>query len=224
MLLLTFLADSSAQINGICSCSPSSFTFTFDFALSCSKDLLLNSGGIQESTCNITPKSDRNITDIIPVVVTSIQVLELNRSSTILNQTDILGNFVSGDSFLYTSLTASGVYAEADIPGQIQVSVTALNTDGKDILMIWVAQYTNACDFYPVFPLNGTTAWTILVSFRPIACKLTYACKSESFFKRNVCTNNSLSAFNVSFRVMPHLLVQSYALQLLKVPLLLPPQ
>lgn len=172
VLFLSFLADSSAQINSICSCSPSTFEFTFDFSLLCPDDLLLQSGGIRKSTCNVTPKSDRNITDTIPVAVTNIQILELDREAIILNQTDILGEFYSGDSFSYQSLTANGVLTEADIPGYMQVSVTALNVDGKDILMFWLAQYTNNCSFYPVFPLNGTTAWTFLVSVRLDACKV----------------------------------------------------
>jgi hypothetical protein len=166
LVLLSTLAGTSAQINGVCSCSPSTFIFTLDFTLSCPPTLLGKNAGLLETACNISPLFDRNITDLVPVVATQIQILELDRSAQILDQLSKPGEYATGDTITYSSLSADGVETEADIPGSIQVSVTASNADGGQLLLVWIAKYSNACDAYPLFSAGESAGWIVVVSNR----------------------------------------------------------
>jgi hypothetical protein len=164
LFVLSTLAGASAQINGVCSCSPSTFTFTLDFTLNCPPILISDNEGLDDSACNISPLYNRNITDFVPVSATQIQILEMGRDGKILNQPTFPGDYASGDTISYTSLSADGVETEADVPGGIQLSVTAMNADGDELLMVWIVRYSNSCDTYPVFTGGESAGWTVLVS------------------------------------------------------------
>lgn len=167
LLLLQFiLSGANGQIDGVCSCSPSTFRFTFNFSLSCPPVRISQNGGIEESICTI--QAETNATDLVPVTVTNVKVYEWDQNSLPFQPLPVTGEFIDGESFPYTSLSTKEVTSIAEIPTAIQVSATGKNAEGENILYSWVTQYTNVCDVYPVIFPSDSAAWLVVVSLLSI--------------------------------------------------------
>jgi hypothetical protein len=97
-ILMLLSPDTKAQTIGvdICACQPSVYEFTFDFLNNCD-DFNVTGPGITDNACFVDFAADLNVTDEIPVAVTRIEILELDQILQVVAQTQINGNFRSGD-------------------------------------------------------------------------------------------------------------------------------
>jgi hypothetical protein len=97
-ILMMLSADTKAQQIGvdICACQPSVYEFTFDFLNTCD-DFNVTGPGILDDTCFVDFASDLNVTDEVPVAVFQVEILELDQLLQVVAQTQIVGDFRSGD-------------------------------------------------------------------------------------------------------------------------------
>ena len=150
----------------ICACSPSTFTFTFDFNLTCPPVNVTVGNGVSKTSCLIKPFGNSSVTDLIPVSVQSIGILEIGQDLRILVQEDLTGNYVDGDSFNYTSISAnpSDIKGPNDIPRAIQINLVGVNKNDEPIINFYVITFTNDCQSYPALTVGESAGWTIFVS------------------------------------------------------------
>jgi hypothetical protein len=97
-ILMMLSPDTKAQQIGvdICACQPSVYEFTFDFLNTCD-DFNVTGPGISDNACFVDFAADLNVTDEVPVAVTRIEILELDQILQVVAQTQIVGNFRTGD-------------------------------------------------------------------------------------------------------------------------------
>jgi hypothetical protein len=60
-------------------------------------DFNVTGPGISENACFVDFAADLNVTDEVPVAVTRIEILELDQILQVVAQTQIVGNFRTGD-------------------------------------------------------------------------------------------------------------------------------
>lgn len=159
---LILCATSHANAQDPCACSPSTYEFTFDFGLTCPRPGGDFPPGIAEVTCFITSFS-ADVDDMIPVSVETISIIEANLDRVPIAQSAIEGDFVSGDSFTYTSVAALG--DENQIPQSIQLTITGTNAANSTLVQVWAIKFTNECDVYPVLESGESFGWTEFVSY-----------------------------------------------------------
>ena len=86
--------------------APTQFQWQLDFSLTCEPPLNVRVGtteGISEAECYIEPISGGNITDLVPVEVTSIVVFELdNNFDLIKSSRDSNLSLIDGNIYSYT--------------------------------------------------------------------------------------------------------------------------
>ncbi len=171
-LLLAGFTRIVGQIIGenICACSPSSYTFTLEFDLSCPPVNVAENEAVDDTSCVITSVGDPGVTDLVPVVVQSIDVLELGQGLRIIVQERITGTFVNGDSFNYTSIAAvpGDVVDPTDVPRAIQINIAAINQFDESLLNTFIITFSNSCDAYPVFTEGQSAGWVLFVSGFPV--------------------------------------------------------
>ena len=137
------------------------YHFTFDFSLGCEpSNVDLGRGGLVDSTCYVTGYDDINVTDLVPVNVRSVQIIELGHAGAVAGTDQLDGDFENGHSFTYESISSDGVS-----PLVLQVGVLGQNSKGEAIIMQWDISFSNNCDIYPVLEVNDSIGWTVLVSF-----------------------------------------------------------
>jgi hypothetical protein len=97
-ILMMLSPDTKAQNIGtdICACQPSVYEFTFDFLNTCD-DFNVTGPGISDNACFVDFAAELNVTDEVPVAVTRIEILELDQILQVVAQTQINGNFRTGD-------------------------------------------------------------------------------------------------------------------------------
>jgi hypothetical protein len=97
-ILMMLSPDTKAQMIGtdICACQPSVYEFTFDFRNTCD-DFNVTGPGISDNACFVDFAADLNVTDEVPVAVTRIEILELDQILQVVAQTQIVGNYRTGD-------------------------------------------------------------------------------------------------------------------------------
>mmetsp|Transcript_6032 Transcript_6032/g.12420 ORF Transcript_6032/g.12420 Transcript_6032/m.12420 type:complete len:281 (+) Transcript_6032:83-925(+) len=156
-----FLLSGSATAQELCSCSPSTYTFTLDFSLTCPPVSVTRNPAITATFCQISPLGDPNetITDLVPVEVESLGVLELGQEFEVLSQYNITGPFVSGDTFDYTSLIDADGY-DGEAVRVIQLNIFATNVLGEQIVNFFAISFTNTCDEYPALIEGDSAGWT----------------------------------------------------------------
>jgi hypothetical protein len=165
-------SPSSQDVVGIdiCACSPTTYEFTFDFSLFCLPVNIPNSDAVQETFCQVTPFEDGpSVTDLVPVSVIGITVLELDQNINVLVREYINGNFSDGDTFQYTSIAANpdAIDRAVDVPEHITFNFFGVNDNGESIVNFYAIKFTNNCDAYPVLEEGQSAGWTRFVS-RPI--------------------------------------------------------
>jgi hypothetical protein len=165
LVLLSLSIGGSAQTLGqdICACSPGTYEITFDFSLVCPPTNVTRGDGIEDIACLISPFGAPAATDLVPVSVESIDVLEVGGNLQVIFQDEIMGPFVNGDTFTYTTNFIEGAM---DIPKGIQLNTHALNQAGENILNVLNIVYTNDCNIYPVIDANQSAGWFLFVSER----------------------------------------------------------
>jgi hypothetical protein len=99
-MLMMLSVNTRAQEIGvdICACQPSVYEFTFDFLLTCN-DFNVTGPGIADDACFVDFSSNdgSNVTDEVPVSVNRVEILELDQFLQVVAQTQINGDFRSGD-------------------------------------------------------------------------------------------------------------------------------
>ena len=170
-LLVTYFTPADGQIIGkdICACSPSSYEFTFAFDLSCPPMNITKSDAIDQTSCVITSFGAPNVTDLVPVSVQSIDVLELGQGLRVLVQENIIGNFSNGDSFVYTSLTAAPIEINEtdEVPRAIQINIVGTNNLNEALINVYIITFTNDCGAFPLFLEGQSAGWTYFTRLDP---------------------------------------------------------
>jgi hypothetical protein len=156
----------------VCACSASTYEFTFDFSLFCPPVNITIGDAVAATSCLVSPYGNADVTDLVPVAVQSIDILELGQDLAVLVQENIEGNFGDGDSFRYTSVAANpdAIDGYLDIPRAIQINAVGVNIQDEPIINIYIITFTNDCGAYPVLFEGQYAGWTRFVS-RPIRFK-----------------------------------------------------
>eukprot|EP00978_Attheya_sp_CCMP212_P034901 scaffold149104_cov52-Attheya_sp.AAC.1 len=166
--LLTRAGGEVIGIGGdICSCAPSTYEFTFNFALTCPPINVNLDGAIASTSCLVSPFGDPDATDLVPVAVQIIDILELDQNLDILVQENIAGNFEDGDSFTYVSIAASPgsiTNPPVDTPRAIQLNIVGVNQFDEPIINVYLIGFTNDCSAFPVLVNGQSAGWTVFVS------------------------------------------------------------
>lgn len=170
LLALTTLALGVYSQNigvSTCACQPSTYTFQLNFDLTCSdRDVRPGDPGIIDTACVLNPQGNENVTDLVPVRVTEVQILELDQNLQVIFQTTLEDNFVNGSSFNYSSITHTmpQLLNDTSIPKGIQVFLTGRNAEEQDLVNFWAIVYDNDCGVFPLLEVDQKVGWTIFVS------------------------------------------------------------
>jgi hypothetical protein len=155
----------SAQTVGvdICACQPSTYEFLLDFGLTCDNKTV-GGPGINASECRVTTDRNLNVTDLIPVTVSKIQVLELNQELDVIATTPYEGEFTDGDIITFTSVIATdNITNPDDVPRALQMTLEGRNSLEQDLVNYWIIIFDNSCGIYPVVLQGEQIGWTIFV-------------------------------------------------------------
>lgn len=167
-ILFSWLSSSVGQEIGteVCHCAPNTYEFTLDFSLFCPPVNITVGDAVAATTCMVSPFGDPNVTDLIPVAVQSIDILELDQNLQIRMQENIVGNFGDGDTFQYTSYAAlpGEMLNPEDLPRAIQVNIIGVNRFDEAIINVYLITFTNSCGSYPVLFEGQSAGWTRFVS------------------------------------------------------------
>jgi hypothetical protein len=162
LLLLAVISSlaSGQVVDDLCICSPTTFTFTLDFAGAC-PGTVEEGPGISSVNCfDIS-----NSTDLVPVSVSTIQVLELDQGLQNLNGQRYDGPFEEGDSVTFTSVATGVITEKSEVPGGLQVNTIGTNAEGVPVLYSFIVDYSNSCSDTPIFQIGDQIGWIIIVSF-----------------------------------------------------------
>jgi hypothetical protein len=165
-LALSVVRVTDAQVGvTVCACQPDFYEFTLNFSLTCDdKDITRDMPGINDTSCRVSPVSDKNVTDQTPVVVTSVQILELGPPPdlAILFDTTIPLNLADGGKFNYTSVAATPQKITPEtLPAGLQLSINGRNRNEEDVLNYWLIVYDNDCGIWPLITEGQKIGWTV---------------------------------------------------------------
>jgi hypothetical protein len=172
-VLLVLARTISAQQIGtdICACQPSIVTFTINFAFKCVESNV-EGPGILETTCLTELTGDdetRNTTDVAPVSVTEVQVLELDENKAVIAQTQFdTGPYSDGASFTYTSIVVDDPdsVTTSNFPKGFQVIAKGISATEEAVQNTWAIIYSNDCGIFPLLEVGEQIGWVNFVSIR----------------------------------------------------------
>ena len=145
----------------ICSCSPRVYELTFDFSLECEpQNLDLSGGGIADATCLVTGFDDINVTDLVPVAVSAVQIIEIGQGGAPIAVAQEAGDFRDGSAVTYASISFESVVA----PRAFQIRALGRNAANEAIVLQWAITFSNSCAFFPAVDLNDSIGWMVFVS------------------------------------------------------------
>ena len=170
-LLLAFLVrQTCAQQVGvdICACQPTAYEITLDFQLVCN-DANVQGPGINETACVISSRlpDSVNLTDLVPVQVDDLQILELDQNQNIVGQTVYTdGPYLNGNKIYYTSILRSdpNLVNSVSLPSGIQVSINGNNALNQPLFNSWGILYDNDCGVFPIVEIGEKIGWSVFVS------------------------------------------------------------
>lgn len=147
----------------ICACQPASYQFTLDFQLSCN-DFNVTGPGVNTTRC--LERGPEETSNLIPVVVNTFQIIELNQDLEPVAQTSLRGNFLNGANISYTSIITqfNASVAESAVPRGISLVITGRNAENVSVVSSSIVVFNNDCTVYPVLEEGETLGWTLLVS------------------------------------------------------------
>ena len=153
----------------ICACQPSVYTFTFNFSATCDVSTV-EGPGVLDADCfarGFAVGSADDVNDTVPVQVTTVSIMELNKDLGVLVQTPYTEVFRDGDSFTYTTILSApdnitGLTPDM-IPGGLQLGIVGVNQLEEPITNVWIILFDNACGIFPVLEVGDQIGWTILV-------------------------------------------------------------
>ena len=164
---IMLLSTASAQVaNGLCACAPSVYEMTLNLAQTCA-DTGGFGAGVLLRDCTITALDNPSATDLVPQVITTIDVVELAQNlQTPVGQMRVTGNYVTGDAFTYTSF--SSVPADLtpqNVPKALQLTVLGTNANRENLVMSALIAFSNSCENngYPILLEGATAGWLNLV-------------------------------------------------------------
>ena len=164
---ILFLSTASAQVSdGLCACAPSVYEMTLNLAQTCA-DTGGFGPGVLLRDCTITALDNPSATDLVPQVVTTIDIVELAQNlQTPVGQMRMTGNFVTGDSVTYTSFSSvPGDLTAQNVPKALQLTVLGSNANRENLVMSALVAFSNSCEDngYPILLEGATTGWLNLV-------------------------------------------------------------
>jgi hypothetical protein len=164
-VLLTLCTTSNAQIGtSVCVCSPAVYEMTFNFSQTCN-NTIINGDGIITTDCAIAPFQDDNVTDLVPISVGSIDIIELDADLELLTQSSQFGTFSDGDTITYTSISnVPSAINETVYPIAFQVSVIGNNAAGDTLFFAGLIVYVTECTVFPVILEGSSIGWVAFVS------------------------------------------------------------
>ena len=153
----------------ICFCAPNTYEFELDFSLTCPPVNITLGDAVKATTCMVSPFGNPEIADLVPVRVTSIDVLELNQNLQVMVQESISPTtpYLDGDTFSYVSYAAipGEIVNPEDLPRAIQLNIMGVNKFEQEIINVYLITFTNSCGAYPVLFGGQWAGWTRFVSF-----------------------------------------------------------
>jgi len=212
LILLIFLAFGSVKsrkttgaqkviVDGvipvICGCSSSTYTFVLDFGLSCATQNITIGSGVSSVSCLISPFGAPT-TNLDPVLIDSISVIELDQFNNVIVEERIKGDFLNGDSFSYSSILNNPdddiTISSRQIPRALQLNLNGKNKEGIMLLNVFVLQFSNECGVYPIIQNGDSVGWSI---FSQMTGPMLEFCPTRSFSpssdKPSLFDNNEMS-------------------------------
>lgn len=157
LLGLSFLKYVATQT--YCSCTPLVYHWKLNFSGTCPPlQVPVGAGyGIANAFCKVTGSSS----DMTPATVTAYTIIELDDELTPLKIQSEKDLALDDGSFIrFSSLTA----AEPNIyTGGLQVEISAENSIGEPIRMVWILAFSNLCEILPFSSVNSL-GWLSYVS------------------------------------------------------------
>jgi hypothetical protein len=164
----------------ICYCAPNAYEFELDFSLTCPPVNITVGDAVAQTTCMVSPFGNEQVADLVPVRVTSIDVLELNQNLQVMVQETIQPTeaFLDKDTFSYVSYAAipGEVVKPEDLPRAIQLNIVGVNQFEEEIINVYLITFTNSCGAYPVLYEGQWAGWTRFVSFMLRICFVRFSC------------------------------------------------
>ena len=152
----------------ICHCAPNAYEFTLDFSLTCPPVNITLGDAVAATTCMVSPFGSPEVADLVPVSVSSIDILELNQNLQVMVQENIepKESYLDGDTFSYISYAAipGEIVNPEDLPRAIQLNIVGFNQFGEEIINVYLITFTNVCGAYPVLQEGQFAGWTRFVS------------------------------------------------------------
>ena len=152
----------------VCSCAPTNFIFRLDFTRTCDDNTVPigKTHGIDRSFCRTDDVDDvGNDAQAMTVVkLTSVLILELDRSLTVIKQHFRDGlELEDGETLEYASIVADDGIADDTTVAAIQMALTGISTQGTSIQSQFILTYTNNCGT-DVFRVGDAISWLVVVS------------------------------------------------------------
>mmetsp|Transcript_17633 Transcript_17633/g.40658 ORF Transcript_17633/g.40658 Transcript_17633/m.40658 type:complete len:522 (+) Transcript_17633:147-1712(+) len=148
----------------ICFCAPNTYEFTLDFSLTCPPVNITLGDAVAATTCMVSPFETPEVADLVPVKVTSIDILELNQNLQVMVQENIEPKeaYLDGETFSYVSYAAipGEIVKSEDLPRAIQLNIIGSNANGEEIINVYLITFTNSCGAYPVLFEGQWAGWT----------------------------------------------------------------
>lgn len=155
-----------------CACQPTSYDITIKTSLDCI-DSTVGGLGIKSNECSVRSRLSANadVMDLVPRMITEVQVLELSESGKILDHSVYnMGPYSDGDVIQYTSVlerVPDAKYEGTSMPRELQVVISAVTADNKPIQNSWGIKFSHECTRVPMIRINDKIGWTVLVSDVP---------------------------------------------------------
>lgn len=152
--------------NDVCGCSPSTYTFVLDFGMSCPPANITTGSGVTSVSCLISPFGAPT-TNLDPVIIDSISIIELDQANNVIVEERINGDFFNGDSFSYSSILNNNpedITSSRQIPKALQLNLNGKNREGIMLINVFIVTFSNECGVYPVIQDGESVGWTIFVS------------------------------------------------------------
>ena len=119
----------------ICFCSPSVYRWIFDFSLTC-EESNITGGGLTFTDCSISTFGV-NESNLVPVKVTNIDVIEFDQAGNLLDQQSSTLDITSGDIYTYISPSAVNTVNPMNATKSLEVTAMGVNSAGDTLFMIW---------------------------------------------------------------------------------------
>ena len=133
---------SSPGLNGVCTCTPLVYNFELDFSLDCPEQNTLIGNGVDDFNCFVAPGGiNLNLNDTTFVVVSAVDILELDENLIPFAFQPLRGAFRNGDEFTYTSAVGDRRI------GGLQINILGFNAIDESIQSIFIVDFTdpNVC-------------------------------------------------------------------------------